>query len=141
MFPHLLPFLQHGAQSSWSPEAQNREKRQEERAPLTSLSHPGDAEAGEAEEHSSDERDEQVHVPGPHGADSTAAAATRSLARIAEHAATTHAGWNGHARCLRPGRATTALPQRHWEPNSPQPPPTHPHAPAPFPSSRFGLLS
>lgn len=65
-------------------------------APLTGLSHPGDAEAGEAEEHHSDERDEQVHVPGPHGADSMAAA-TSSLTRIAEHAATTPPAKDGHA--------------------------------------------
>lgn len=36
--------------------------------PLTGLSHPGDAETGEAEEHDRDERHQQVHLLGPHGA-------------------------------------------------------------------------
>lgn len=35
---------------------------------LTGLSHPRDAEAGEAEEHDRCERDQEVHLLGPHGA-------------------------------------------------------------------------
>ena len=156
MFPHLPTFLQHGRSSHLGAlKPQNRKKGGRSQAPLTGLSHPGNAEAGEAEEHDSDERDEQVHVPGPHGADSTAAT-TRSLARTAVHTATTPPpAKDGQRTVPAPqGARRCAPPRRRKEPSSPNPhPPTHPHThphthtptptriQLPSPSSSFGLLS
>ena len=139
MFPHLPTFLQHGCSSHLGAlKPQNRKKGGRSQAPLTGLSHPGNAEAGEAEEHDSDERDEQVHVPGPHGADSTAAA-PHTLARTAVHTATTPPpAKDGHALCLPPGaRAAAPLPgvARNLAPPTPTHPP-HTH-PAPFPQQQF----
>lgn len=138
MFPHLPFSPTRPLQSSWSPEAPEPRKRREEPGAATSLSHPGDAEAGEAEEHYSDERDEQVHVPGPHGADSTAvrAAALPWKSSYCHHPPlgcglprTVPAPRGAPLRSLR-GVA------RNLAPPTPTHPPTHTH-PAPFPQQPF----
>lgn len=64
------------------------------------MSHPGDAEAGETEEQDGDERGQQVHMPGPHGADSTGC--NRQHDAKSRAAALTLPAEDGHARRLRP---------------------------------------
>lgn len=74
--------------------------------PLTGLSHPGDAEAGEAEEHDSDEREQQVHALDPHGAGRVGQRAERRVE--ATSSAHTHvAEGERHGACA-PRRAPCA---------------------------------
>lgn len=83
---HVTPSLFHPAAPATAipePRSQRgRERRQRSHHPqLTDLSHPGDAEAGEAEEHEGGQRDQHVHVLGPHEAGLRGAAAAPGVER------------------------------------------------------------
>lgn len=70
--------------------------------PLTGLSHPGDAETGEAEEHDRDERHQQVHLLGPHAAGRVW---QRAAQRWRRGAGPTPSRAKQHASACAPGRA------------------------------------